>query len=424
MAAFPSFADSHSQLSGKQRVRLTLHHTEPDRVPVWELGFHNEVARRIMGREVLLPAGGGRTPRAVLLANAADRDARRQVITRIVHDTMEFYHFMGYNLVRIRPTDFLTPFAFGSGNWSPNALLEVSIRPDGPDAWMVEHPLGFWSRHVYNDESETLADADDCVKQGGLDEFRRYVEVLENRPVDLNLEPLQDALDGVRQAVQHPAARDIFVLGWGDVCYPGSTAHVAVFLEAMIADPALVHRYMEATTRGVVALVQAQAALGVDGITGGNDWAFKSGPMFSVRHLRSLIAPYLKRIVDAAHTAGLPYIKHIDGDIRSHLPVLVDEVGIDGLHAIEPECNMDIFALKQQYAGRLVLMGNLECDLLVSGNPDDITGQVKRLMRAVAPGGGFVFSTANSVLMGVPLENLAAMLLATRTYGRYPIHAD
>lgn len=421
MSNFPSFADSHSIITGKQRVRLALNHTEPDRVPVWELGFHNEVARRIIGREVLLPAGGGRTIRAVLLANAAGRDARRQVIAQIVNDTMEFYHFMGYNLVRLRPTDFLSPFAFGSGNWSPNALLDVSIRPDGADAWIVEHPQGFWSRHLYNDESETLADADDCIKQGGLDELRRYVEALESRPVDLSLEPLQDALDGIRQAVQHPTARDIFVLGWGDVCYPGSTAHVAVFLEAMIADPELVHRYMEVTTKGVVALVQAQAALGVDGITGGNDWAFKSGPMFSVRHLRSLVAPYLKRIVDAAHAAGLPYIKHIDGDIRTHLPVLVDEVGIDGLHAIEPECNMDIFALKQRYAGRLALLGNLECDLLARGNPQDIEAQVKRLMQEIAPGGGFVFSTANSVLMNVPLENLATMLHAAHTYGRYPI---
>jgi uroporphyrinogen decarboxylase len=421
MANFPTFHDPNSPISGKERVRLALSHTEPDQVPVWELGFHNEVARRIMGRELLLPAGGGRTPRAVLLANAAGREARQEVIKRIVSDTMEFYRFMGYNLVRLRPTDFLTPFAFGSGNWSPNALLEVSIRSDGPDAWLVEHPLGFWSRHVYNDESETLADADDCIKQGGLAELRRYVETLESRPVDLSLEPHQDALDGIRQAVQHPAAKDIFVMGWGDVCYPGSAAHVVVFLEAMVADPELVHRYMEVTTRGVVALVQAQAALGVDGITGGNDWAFKTGPMFSVRHLRSLIAPYLKRIVDAAHAAGLPYIKHIDGDIRTHLPVLVDEVGIDGLHAIEPECNMDIFELKQRYANRLVLMGNLECDLLARGRPQEIEAQVKRLMQQVAPGGGFVFSTANSVLMGVPLENLEAMLRAAHRFGRYPI---
>jgi uroporphyrinogen decarboxylase len=254
-----------------------------------------------------------------------------------------------------------------------------------------------------------------------MEALERYVEVLEQRPIDLTLPPLQDALDGIRQAVNHPAARNIFVLGWGDVCYPGATAHIAVFLEAMALAPDLVRRYMEVTTEGIVALVRAQAELGVDGITGGNDWAFKTGPMFSVRHLRELVAPYLKRIVDEAHRWGLPYIKHGDGDLRTHLPVLVDEVGIDGLHAIEPDANMDIGALKRHYGTRLALLGNLDCGLLARGTPEQIAAQVRTLMRELASGGGYVFSTSNSVLMDVPLENLHAMLRAARTYGTYPI---
>lgn len=390
-------------------------------MPIWELGFHNGVARRIMDREILLSVGGGRTVRAVLQANAQGRAARQEVISRIVDDTLTFYQRMGFDMVRFRPTDFLTPFAFGSGNWSPNALLNARIGEVAPETWRGDAGDGFWSVHQYSPDSEALADADDCIKQGGIAELRRYVEALERRPSDLTTEPIQDALDGIRQAVQHPAARDIFVLGWGDVCYPGAAAHVAVFLEAMITEPELVRRYMEATTKGIVALVRAQAALGVDGITGGNDWAFKTAPMFSVRVLRTLIAPYLKQIVDETHRLGLRYIKHIDGDIRSHLPVLVDEVGIDGLHAIEPDANMDIFDLKRRYGGRLALLGNLDCDQLARGTPAQIDSAVARLMREVAPGGGYIFSTANTVLKDVPLENLDAMLAAARRYGRYPI---
>jgi len=46
-------------MTGKERVRLALAHREADRVPIWELGFHNAVARRIMGREVRLTRDGG-----------------------------------------------------------------------------------------------------------------------------------------------------------------------------------------------------------------------------------------------------------------------------------------------------------------------------------------------------------------------------
>lgn len=407
-------------MDGKERVRATFAHSEPDRVPIWELGFHNAVARQIMGREILLPAGGGRTLTAVLEANRQGHAARQEVIARIVDDTFEFYERLGYDLVRFRPTDFLTPFAFGSGNWSPNALLDAQIERVDPSTWRITHRDGFWSLHKYSELSETLADADDSIKQEGVEGLARYVEALERQPIDLSREPLQDALAGMQRAVQRGAEKGIFVLGWGDVCYPGAAAHVAVFLEAMLTAPDLVHRFMAVTTRGILELMRAQAALGVDGFTGGNDWAFKSGPMFSVRLLRKLIAPYMQQIVHEAHRLGRPYVKHCDGDMRTHLPVLIDDVGIDGLHAIEPDSNMDIFDLKRRYAGRLVLMGNLDCDLLVRGTPEEIAESVHRLMAEVAPGGGYVFSTANSVLPDVSLENLEAMLTAARRYGVYP----
>jgi hypothetical protein len=42
-------------------------------------------------------------------------------------------------------------------------------------------------------------------------------------------------------------------------------------------------------------------------------------------------------------------------------------------------------------------------------------------MADVAPGGGYVFSTANSVLKDVPIENLMSMRVAAAKYGQYPM---
>jgi uroporphyrinogen decarboxylase len=82
---------------------------------------------------------------------------------------------------------------------------------------------------------------------------------------------------------------------------------------------------------------------------------------------------------------------------------------------------MDIFDLKRRYGDQIALLGNLDCNLLVHGSPSEIEAQVARLMREIAPGGGYIFSTSNSVLMDVPQRNLEAMLSAARRYGRYPI---
>ena len=46
-------------------------------------------------------------------------------------------------------------------------------------------------------------------------------------------------------------------------------------------EPELVNRFFEATTEGVLPVVQAQLEMGVDGILGATDWCFKTGPIIS-----------------------------------------------------------------------------------------------------------------------------------------------
>jgi uroporphyrinogen decarboxylase len=191
-------------------------------------------------------------------------------------------------------------------------------------------------------------------------------------------------MDGVRAAVAAARGSGIFVLGWGDVAYPGSSPYLTLFLTAMSTEPDLIERYMQATTLGALTFVKAQLEAGVDGIIGGNDWCFKTGPMFSPGYFRRFFVPYLKKIVDLCHSYGVPYIKHLDGNTMKLLPALVDEVGIDGHHPIEPSAGMDIAALKQSYGSRITLLGNLDCgDLLMHGTPDEVEAQARLILRTV-----------------------------------------
>ncbi len=120
----------------------------------------------------------------------------------------------------------------------------------------------------------------------------------------------------------------------------------------------------------------------------------------------------------------MPYIKHLDGNTNRLLDLLVYEVGIDAHHPIEPSAGMDIFALKKQYGDRITLMGNLDCgELLTHGTVEDVAAQARALVRGLAAGGGYIFSSSNSIHDGVKLENLYAMLDTVKKYGRYPIQA-
>ncbi|MEM2930150.1 MAG: uroporphyrinogen decarboxylase family protein, partial [Thermoproteota archaeon] len=60
--------------------------------------------------------------------------------------------------------------------------------------------------------------------------------------------------------------------------------------------------------------------------------------------------------------------------------------------------------------------------LLTLGNPEEVEAEVKRLVREVAPGGGYILSTTNVLTRYVPPENALAMYRAAEKYGRYPIN--
>ncbi len=120
------------------------------------------------------------------------------------------------------------------------------------------------------------------------------------------------------------------------------------------------------------------------------------------------------------HAAGRPLLFHTDGLVTDLIPDIV-AAGVDVLHPIEPKC-VDIVAIKRAWGDRLALAGNLDLGYtLTLGSPAEVAKAVRYLVRNVAPGGGFLLGSANSVTNYVPLVNFKAMLETTIECGSYPI---
>ena len=79
-------------------------------------------------------------------------------------------------------------------------------------------------------------------------------------------------------------------------------------------------------------------------------WPIASGPMFSPRVLRQVFMPHMRRVADAIHATGLPWIFHSDGNLMPFLDDLL-ALGFNGLHPLEPG-PMDIEAMKRQIGAR------------------------------------------------------------------------
>jgi uroporphyrinogen decarboxylase len=99
------------------------------------------------------------------------------------------------------------------------------------------------------------------------------------------------------------------------------------------------------------------------------------------------------------------------------------KLGQSGIHPIEPEA-MDIRQLKKEYGSRVCLIGNVDVDLLSTGTPEEIEKVVRELIRDIAPGGGYILSSGNSIPSYAKVQNVIAMGEALHEYGSYPIYSE
>lgn len=155
----------------------------------------------------------------------------------------------------------------------------------------------------------------------------------------------------------------------------------------------------------------------------GDDLAFSTSLMISPQHFRKYLFPWFKEIGKACREKNVPLYLHSDGKIDDVIDDIID-CGFCAIHPIEPKA-MDIWKTKQRVAGQLAVIGNVDLAYtLTRGTPEEVEAEVKDLIKRLAPGGGYVVGSANSIPDYVPYENYIALIEASKKYGKYPIVID
>ncbi len=166
----------------------------------------------------------------------------------------------------------------------------------------------------------------------------------------------------------------------------------------------------------MVVVAERVSQMGFDVFASTDDLAFNTAPFFSPAVFHDLVVPRYRKV---AAKIRQPWIIHSDGNI---LPFLDDflSVGIAALHPNEKGA-VDIRAVKRQYGDRLCIMGNVDLNLLGMGSPEAVDQEVKELIRDVAPGGGYIVTSGNSLAAYLLPDNVRALGAAVVKYGKYPI---
>lgn len=181
------------------------------------------------------------------------------------------------------------------------------------------------------------------------------------------------------------------------------------------------HQLMERFIQLEINLAKKAIAEGADCIWLADDYAHNGGPFISPAKLAELDFQYMEKLVKEVHKMNIPVVLHSCGNQNQVLDYLVD-IGIDGLHSLQPSAHNDIGKIKKTYGDKLCLIGNIDINyLLPKGSPYQIDQVVKENIRVAGLGGGYVVSSCNLLNEDVPPENALAMALAVEKYGKYPL---
>ncbi|MBN1341649.1 MAG: hypothetical protein JXQ73_03165 [Phycisphaerae bacterium] len=148
---------------------------------------------------------------------------------------------------------------------------------------------------------------------------------------------------------------------------------------------------------------------GCDIIDVASDYAFNAGSFISPEQFREFVTPYVAELVELIRRNGVTVILHSDGNLMQILDQIL-EIGPDVLQSIDPQAGMDIAEVKRLTHGKMSLMGNVQCSLLQDGPDEKILASAEYCLEHGAPGGGFIYSTSNTIFPGVPLRNYRLML--------------
>jgi uroporphyrinogen decarboxylase len=165
----------------------------------------------------------------------------------------------------------------------------------------------------------------------------------------------------------------------------------------------------------------------VDVLVTGDDLGMTDGPMMSPRAYRRLIKPHqadLLRTIKQGTPGKVFY--HSCGNVYALLGDLV-ELGVDLLNPVQVSAGEmgDTARLKREFGDRLSFCGAIDTRwVLPHGTPDEVREEVRRRIKDLAPGGGYVAAAVHCIQPDVPPENIVAMCDEVAAAGRYPLRTE
>jgi hypothetical protein len=415
-------------MTSRERVRTTLAHREPDRVPVefgstTVTGMHALVVERLRAHYGL---------------------ERHPVTVPVPYNMLglveeDLAAAMGLDLVGVLARN--TNYGYPNENWKEfrtpwgqvvlvSGHFQYTTDANGD---LLTYPQGDVTAPPSGRMPPSSFFFDTIIRQEAIDE--------DALNPDDNLQefgPLSDLdVAHFRERIAAAAATDRAVVvaiggtGFGDIAavpapglpYPKGIRDITEWYVSLATRQA----YVEAvfTRQCEIALgrlAQLHAAVGnaIDIIyLCGTDFGTQASRFCSLETFDRLWAPHYRRLNDWVHAhTTWKTMKHTCGAVESLLSRLCD-VGFDIFNPVQcSAAGMEPRTLKQRYGDRLVFFGggvNTQ-QTLPFGTPAEVRAEVLERCGIFAKGGGYIFNAIHCVQANTPVQNVVAMVDAVKEF--------
>jgi len=181
-------------------------------------------------------------------------------------------------------------------------------------------------------------------------------------------------------------------------------------LDLMAPGPEVI-RLLEYCTRVSIQFIDLMVNTGVDMVSNGDSPA---GPeMISPEMFRTFALPYEKKLAEAAHRHGLPYVNHICGNTDLILEDMLNS-GTDGL---ELDYKTNIHLIYEHLGNRKLFIGNIDpSGVLALGTRHTVREKTLELLKAYRGSPRLVVNAGCAIPAKTPSDNIREMIETVRNY--------
>jgi len=380
------------KLTPRERARLSMNHQEPDRVPI-EFGggvsnFHEDIYR---GLEQYMNIGYWKQ----WTSNWGAFKVDERVLERLHVDFRHIWFYGG-----------------GTSTWVP-----TKIYPDGTytDFWGIRYKA---VDHVYSNIVGNPLKGASSPK-----DIEDYFKALPDPKV-----VGKEGTQGLKEEAEYLFNKTQYAIKGEPMWSHFELCHwirgMAEFLIDMVERKEMAHTLMQNLFEYQASMLEEYfGTVGeyFDVVWTSDDYGGQDGLLISKPFFVEQVKPWQKKRLDYIRKYA-PQVKifhHTCGSAYDVIPELID-IGYDGLNPLQPFAkNMEPERLKQEFGEKLFFLGGLDHQFILSKTPEEVKEFTERLIKAYAPGGGYIFGPTHVVPSNARVDSLIAACDYVLEIGRY-----